>query len=391
MHDVARLAGVSQSCVSMVLNEAQGARIPDATKQRVLRAASTLNYSLPRRGPQRPPSGTAPIDSGKAPVQKSTIAFITDEISISPHTVLQIDGARDAAWAQEFTVQTYVTRSHEALEAATIDAVLRDPSVAGVIFANSFIRELTVSSELSSLPTVLVNCYTRKTTFPTLLADDVSGGLAATEYLIRSGHTRIAMITGERWMNASADRLQGYRDALTAAGLEFDSNLVRYGDWSVASGYRRTLSLMNKKPAPTAFYCASDLMAFGCLEALTELGLAVPDEVSVLGHNDIDLAAYMRPPLTSCRPPNYELGQRAVEIVLDLAQGVDAHGPEVSRLDSKLVLRSSVAPPVRVAVGRAREIAADRRTHALNLPAARTKTTPRPRRTPPPPPRPQGR
>jgi LacI family transcriptional regulator len=361
MHDVARLAGVSQSCVSMVLNDAQGARIPEATRQRVLRAASTLNYSLPRRGPR----GTT--SSGAAAIEKRSIAFITDEISISPHTVLQIDGARDAAWAQEFTVQTYVTRSHEALEAATVAAVLADHSVAGVIFANSFTRELTVSSELKALPTVLVNCYTKEPTFPTLLADDVRGGLAATEYLIRSGHSRIAMITGERWMNASADRLQGYRDALAAAELDFDSNLVRYGDWSVASGYRRTLSLMSRQPAPTAFYCASDLMAFGCLEALAELNVSVPDEVSVVGHNDIDLAAYMRPPLTSCRPPNYELGQRAVETVLDLVQGVEVQGASVQRLDSKLVLRSSVAPPPRVAASRGRSRATDGKSRTVTL------------------------
>ena len=340
MHDVARLAGVSQSCVSMVLNEAQGARIPEATRQRVVRAAASLKYSLPRRGPDR---STPDV----AAVEKRTIAFITDEISISPHTVLQIDGARDAAWAQEFTVQTYATRSHEALEAATIANVLRDKSVAGVIFANSFTRELTISSDLNDIPTVLLNCYTKETRFPTLLTDDLGGGLAATEYLVRSGHSQIAMITGERWMNASTDRLRGYREALTAAGIEFDSTLVRYGDWSVASGYRRTLSLMGHSAAPTAFYCASDLMAFGCLEALTELGLSVPADISVIGHNDIDLAAYMRPPLTSCRPPNYELGQRAVEMVLDIAQAVDEPAAKVSRLDSKLVLRASVAPPPR--------------------------------------------
>lgn len=351
MHDVARLAGVSQSCVSLVLNDAHGARVPDATRQRVLRAASTLNYSLPRRGAQR-------SSPGSVPVEKRSIAFIVDEISISPHTVLQIDGARDAAWAQEFTVQTYVTRSHEALEAATIATVLRDESVAGVIFANSFTRELTVSSALNEIPTVLVNCYSKETTFPTLLADDLGGGLAATEYLIRTGHSRIAMITGERWMDASTDRLRGYRDALSAAELEFESDLVRYGDWSVASGYRRTLSLMSRQPAPTAFYCASDLMAFGCLDALAELGVSVPDEVSVVGHNDIELAGYMRPPLTSCRPPNYELGQRAVEIILDLTQGFGDHSPEVSRLASKLVLRSSVAPPRPAVVGPARRVSA---------------------------------
>lgn len=333
MSDVARMAGVSQSCVSLVLNDAPGSRVPESTRQRVLKAAATLKYSLPHRGPRRE----------VAPVDKRTLAFVTDEISISPHTVLQIDGARDAAWAQEFLLHTYVTRSHEALEEATLSAVLRDPSVAGVIYANSFTRELEISGTLATLPTVLVNCYTKIPRFPTLLANDVMGGQSATEHLIQFGHRRVAMINGERWMDASSDRLRGYRAALSAAGIQFDAGLVRYGDWSVASGYRRTLSLMGHADPPTAFYCASDLMALGCLQALDSLGLSAPDDVSVVGHNDIDLAQYMEPALTSCRPPNYELGQRAVEILLDIVQGVEDHDVSISRLDSKLIPRSSSA------------------------------------------------
>jgi DNA-binding LacI/PurR family transcriptional regulator len=102
---------------------------------------------------------------------------------------------------------------------------------------------------------------------------------------------------------------------------------------------------MGRPNPPTAFYCASDLMALGCFQALSSLGLSVPSDVSVVGHNDIDLAQYLEPALTSCRPPNYELGQRAVEILLDIVQGVDEHEAAVSKLDSKLILRSSVAPP----------------------------------------------
>ena len=337
MSDVARMAGVSQSCVSLVLNDAPGSRVPAKTRVRVLRAASTLNYSLPHRGP-RPWSEFAPV-------AKRTIAFVTDEISISPHTVLQINGVRDAAWAQEFLVQTYVTRSHKALEDATMSALLSDAGITGLIYANSFTRELELPTSERTIPTVLVNCYMKTPIFPTLLADDVGGGRAATEYLIQVGHERIAMITGERWMDASTDRLRGYREALTSAGIEFDVSHVRYGDWSVASGYKRTLSLMGRPNPPTAFYCASDLMALGCFQALSSLGLSVPSDVSVVGHNDIDLAQYLEPALTSCRPPNYELGQRAVEILLDIVQGVDEHEAAVSRLDSKLILRSSVAPP----------------------------------------------
>ena len=335
MSDVARMAGVSQSCVSLVLNDAPGSRVPAKTRERVLRAASSLNYSLPHRGPR--PSST--------PVAKRTIAFVTDEISISPHTVLQINGVRDAAWAQEFLVQTYVTRSHKALEDATISAVLSDAGITGLIYANSFTRELELPSSQRTIPTVLVNCYMKTAPFQPCWPTMSAAGGRRPSICCRSGTTD--RDDHRRALDGRLhDRLRGYRDALTSAGIEFDVSLVRYGDWSVASGYKRTLSLMGRPNPPTAFYCASDLMALGCFQALSSLGLSVPNDVSVVGHNDIDLAQYLEPALTSCRPPNYELGQRAVEILLDIVQGVDEHEAAVSRLDSKLILRSSVAAPV---------------------------------------------
>lgn len=338
MTDVAHLAGVSQSAVSLVLNETPGARIPEATRQRVLNAAKKLDYRLPT-----PRAGRAQKPPRTDRAARRSIAFIIDEISVGPHGVLQLDGARDAAWSHRFTVNAHVTRANSSLEEAIVEDILSDPSVIGVVYASSFTRAVDVPERLLSLPIALVNCYSTDAAVPTFMVDDFIGGYAAAQYLLAYGHERIGLISGERWMDASQERLRGYRRALEEAGIPFETSLVRWGDWDVESGFRRTQSLMRQDDPPTAIYCANDLMALGCFNALAELGLSVPDDVSVVGHNDLQFAAHTQPPLSTCRPPNYEMGKQAVEHIVDSVLGHEILEPATTRLECKLVVRSSVS------------------------------------------------
>jgi LacI family transcriptional regulator len=334
MIDVARLAGVSQSCVSLVLNDAPGARLSDEVRQCVQAAATKIGYRLPDRRAR-----SRVID--KAP-PRNTIAFVVDEVSISPHTVQHIDGARDFAWAAGCLVQTYVTRGNQGLELETLANIGRDGRVIGTIYATSFTRKIDLPEALRGGAVVLLNCYTSERVYPTLLPGEVAGGFASTQHLLEQNHRRIGMIGGEAWMSASRDRLRGYREALTTADIGFDPDLVRHGDWSVNSGYACTLELMRLRSPPTAIFCASDLMALGSMGALSELGLSVPNDVSLVGYNDLELSRNLRPPLTSCRLPNYELGQRAVETVLDMGLYGKFHGPAIRKLECQLIIRSSV-------------------------------------------------
>lgn len=336
MVDVARLAGVSQSCVSLVLNDAPGARLSDATRERVHAAARELGYRLPARRAR----GRGDVGS-----TRNAIAYVVDEVSLSPHPVLHMDGARDAAWAAGCIVQSYVTRGDREIEAEALAAIRRDPAVVGVIYATGFTRLVDPPAALRDLPAVLVNCYTDERLFPMLLPGEVAGGATATQHLIAHGHRRIGMIGGEAWMDASRDRLRGYREALATADIGADPELVREGDWTAASGHARTLELMRLPQPPTAIFCANDIMALGCIEALSKLGLSVPDDVSVVGYNDVELARHLRPPLTSCRVPNHALGERAVEMLIDMALSDRPHRAMVSKLECPLVVRSSVAPP----------------------------------------------
>lgn len=332
MTDVAKAAGVSQSTVSMVLNNAAGARLSADTRARVLQEAMALGYQLPHRdpavsvGPNRP---------------QPFIAYLVDEISTSPHPVVSVDGARDAAWEQGCVVQVAVTRSNAAQEDAAIAAMANQPGLVGFVYSTIFTRAVTVPQALLSRPVVLLNCHDDARRLPAVVPSEVAGGHAATEHLIQRGHTRIAFINGETWMEAAQDRLKGYRRALATADLPFDPALVREGDWMSGSGFEHTLALMALARPPTAIFCANDLMALGALEALKHLGLRVPLDVSVIGYDDQEISRHTHPPLSTLVLPNEEMGRTAVELLLSLAAG-ERPPRTVTKIAGPVVVRESV-------------------------------------------------
>jgi len=341
MTDVAKAAGVSQSTVSMVLNNMSGARLSEATRVKVLGVAMELGYRLPRREP----TAEAEAHGASTGARRNVIAYLVDEISTSPHPVVSVDGARDAAWEHDCVVTVAVTRGNSEQEAAAIAALTANPAVLGVIYSTIFTREVKVPAALSALPVVLLNCHDDSLKLPTIVPGEVAGGHTATAHLVHQGHTRIGFINGEPWMEAAKDRFKGYRRALATADLPFDPALVRDGDWMSGTGYDATLSLMQEARPPTAIFCANDLMALGALEAIKSLGLRVPQDVSVMGYDDQEISRHTRPPLTTMVLPNYEMGRAAVEALLAVA---DTPAAERSRrplvkIDGPLVLRETVA------------------------------------------------
>jgi len=331
MTDVARVAGVSQTSVSLILNRMAGARIADATRERVVSAAREIGYELPstRRGFLAPSLG-------------NVVAYLVDEISTSPHAVVTLDGARDACWESGFLVATHVTRSNPELEGATLEAIVRDPRVIGVIYSTIFTRRVTPPDSLLGLPTVLLNCHGGDRRWHAIVPAEAAGGFAATQHLLSKGHRRIGFVNGEPWMEASSDRFKGYRQALAAAGVAFDPELVRNGDWLPLQGYRRTLELLRLRERPSAIFCANDLMAMGALQAVRECGHRVPDDISIMGYDDQELARYTDPPLSTLVLPNYEMGRKAAELLIDMAaRGADSR-PATVKIDGPLVERASV-------------------------------------------------
>jgi LacI family transcriptional regulator len=333
MTDVARLTGVSQSSVSLVLNEMTGARISDATRERVLKAAQDIGYTLPSQRRVERLQGT-----------RNTIAFVIDEISTSPHPVVSLDGVRDMAWEAGYLVTSYVTRSNHELEAATIESIRRDPRVIGMIYSTIFTREIKLPEEVGDLPTVLLNCYAPVRRHASVVPAEVTGGFTAAEHLLRNGHRRIGFINGEPWMDASVDRLKGYRQALATHDIPYDTALVRNGDWLPLKGYQLARDLLASSPRPTALLCANDLMALGAMEAAAEMGLSVPQDLSIMGYDDQELARYTHPPLTTLVLPNYEMGRHAAEILIDTVQSGRPSRSGLIKVDGPVVERGSVLP-----------------------------------------------
>ena len=351
MTDIAIQAGVSQSTVSLVLNAMTGAKLSEETRQRVLRIANEMGYQLPEGRKPTAANAVAPVAVNNGTMAskdaRRLILYLVDEISTSPHPVISVDGAKDAAWSQGALVAVLATRSNKDIESAVLKSMLTNPMLAGVIYSTIFTRQVVPPPELNALPTVLLNCYETQTGephFSSVMPSEVVGGYTATEHLIKAGHKRIGFINGEPWMDAAKDRFKGYRRALTSADIAFDASLAREGDWQMATGFSCTLSLMKESRAPTAIFCANDLMAVGCLEALHQLGLQVPADVSVIGYDDQEIARHTRPPLTTLVLPNYEMGRLATELLLDEVSGLPQRKRRM-KVDVQLVERETVGPP----------------------------------------------
>lgn len=332
MTDVAQLAGVSQSTVSVVLNGTADIKISRATRRRVTEAVQSLGYrhqkSLPRGG---------------AGIRQ--IALIFDQIATSPEPVVSFDGAREEAWKTGHVVAAYQTLNDPDMEPRTIEAVLRN-RVDAVIYGTVMTRQVKVPEVLYSagVPVVLLNCFSHDRRFPSVVPAEVVGGHSATQALLDAGHRRIAHITGEMWMDAARDRLRGYREALAEADIAYAPELVCEGNWLTSAGYEQTKVLLALDHPPTAIFCANDRMAVGCYEAIKEQGLHIPEDISVIGYDDEEVSRHLSPQLTTLVLPHNAMGRWAVEVALG-GGGAPGEKYPIVKLECPLIERDSVAQP----------------------------------------------
>ena len=332
MIDVAAAAGVSQTTVSLVLNNALGARLSTATRQRVRDAARQLGYTLPRHGSAAPDR-----------VGSTVIGFISDEISTDPWCALQLDAVRERAWENGLTVTACVSHSDAALETALLSQLVRQP-LYGLIYATILTRRIRPAPELYRVPTVLLNSFVQDHSLASVVPGELLGGYVATLALVRAGHRRIAHIHGQSWTDPARDRLSGYRRALAEHDILFDPALVRPGNWEPPTGYEHTAALMAMADPPTAIFVANDMMAIGAYDALKERGLRIPEDVSVVGYDDREIAQFMRPPLTTVVLPHYEMGIQAAAALIGGDLRLEGRQPQI-KVECPLVERDSVGPP----------------------------------------------
>ena len=223
---------------------------------------------------------------------------------------------REKAWAHGLTVTAMATRGDADMEAAALKQMAALP-LAGLVYAAINTRLVEAPAWPGPAPLVLLNCHAAGAALASVTPGEVAGGHAATDVLIRAGHRRIGYINGEASMEAARHRLRGYRQALATADLPFDPDLTRDGNWQPLSGYEATKALMALASPPTAIFCANDLMAVGCYEALRELALRIPDDVAVMGYDDREIARHLHPPLTTVLLPHFEMGAAAAEWLIE--------------------------------------------------------------------------
>ncbi|WP_218918083.1 LacI family DNA-binding transcriptional regulator [Falsihalocynthiibacter arcticus] len=335
MTDVANEADCSQATVSFVLRNAPGVKISADTRKRVIEAAIRLGYSSTKFVHQKSDANVA---------QSATLAvgFIVDQLATSPEAVIAIDAARQACWNNGQILLSGQTMHDQELEEKTFRTLV-DTGISGLIYLTIFTRKIEIPACLLDLPipVVLLNCYSQDHRLPAVIPDESIGGFRATRHLLEHGHKRIGMITGEVWMEATRDRQKGYKRALAEENIPFDKSLIVHGNWTPSSGYAATMQLLALKDRPTAIFCQNDRMAIGCYEALKEEGLKIPQDISVMGYDDEEIARHLHPPISTVNLPHRTMGAWAVEYI-EANKKVRQPKKTIMRMDCALVERESV-------------------------------------------------
>ncbi|HEU5016167.1 MAG TPA: LacI family DNA-binding transcriptional regulator [Roseiflexaceae bacterium] len=329
MYDVARAAGVSQTTVSFVVNNAPNTTIPQETRDRVWSAVEELGW--------RPNAMARSLSLQRS----NTIGLISDEIATSSHAGRIIQGAQAAAWAHNKMLLVINTDNNREVEHAGLEMLL-ERQVEGIIYATMYHHEVAPPHPRGQVPIVLLDCYATDHSLPSVVPDEVQGGRTATELLLRKGHRRIGFVNEIGPIAAMVGRLEGYKQALASFGVPFDANLVRSGASIAANGYRCALELMQLPDRPTALFCFNDSMAMGAYDAVKQLGLTIPNDVAIIGFDNLEvIAAQLQPPLTTMELPHYEMGQWAVHYLLDHADDAQPE-PVQHAIACPLIERNSV-------------------------------------------------
>ena len=310
--DVARRSGVSKATVSRVLNNIPV--VKEDTRRAVLEATRALGYT---------PNALA---RGLMTKRTKTIALVISDIR-NPFFPAVARGVEDLMNNYNYNVMLCNTDGRPEKEAAYIELVL-EKRVDGIIFTS--VR--TGASDLSrlqrrGLPFVLAGRTLPGIDADVVIVDSVLGGYQATTHLLKLGHARIGYVSGPAGVSASADRYKGYEQALRQNGLDPSPELTAEGDFTQEGGYSAASRLLSLKTPPTAIFCANDFMAIGALEAIHEKALKVPEDVAVVGFDDIPFAGLRSIQLTTVMHPKYDLGAIAARMLIERIENPGAGKP----------------------------------------------------------------
>ncbi len=328
--DVAKMAGVSRTTVSFVLNKVEGVSIGEATRKRVHEAANKLNYY--------PDAAGRKLVSGKSynlglVLRQSHEQIFTD--ALLPQVLL---GVEQAAATRGFQVLL------KPLAPEDDDGYMRlinENHVDGIMLSGPRQNDKEIDRlHKTGFPIMLMG-QMPDDRIPFVDVDAMDGAARATRHLIELKHTRVALITNASLEYTSAQqRKSGYINALMQAGIEIRASYIREGNYTPASGFEAMGALLNESPIPTAVFIASDVVALGAIQAIKRKGLRIPEDIAVVGFDNIPLAEFYDPPLTTVCLPAYGLGWAAGERLVRLVnkEGIDMDGV---LLESELIIRQS--------------------------------------------------
>lgn len=331
MKDIAKIAGVSLGTVSHVLNNSAGVREP--LRQRVLAAVQAASYQ---------PSQLA---RGLRRVKTNMIGMIIPDIT-NPFFPAVVRGVEDVAYKRSYRIVLCNTDNDPSKEISYLNE-LRSYRPAGLLVipaADSGIAEHLKAVASSGPPVVCIDRRPDGWSGDTVLVANEAGAYSATRHLLRVGHRNLAVITGPMHLTNAAERLRGFKRALGEARVPIAPEFIQEARFDRHSGYEAAKRVLRMLPRPTAIFACNDLMAFGVLLAAREMNLGCPEELSIVGFDNLDFTEFTAPPLTTVQQPGYQLGATAARLLLERIDGSKQGGRKIV-LPTELKIRHSVAAP----------------------------------------------
>jgi len=322
MRDIARKLGISTSTVSRAFSRPEMVR-PEL-RERILKMAKELDYK------------PNPIARAMVRGQSDLIGLVVPDIT-NPFFPAIVRGVEDEARKHGLNLIVCNSDGHVAKEKQYLHS-LHDLTVAGVILASASRRDAYVAELAAGIPVVVMDRRLSGSLVSQVNADNYGGSKAVVDHLAGLGHRKLLYLSGPPRISTTEDRLRGFRDQCRLHNIDFD--IVRAG-FRIEDGYEAMKQAESMMDGTTGVVCANDLCAFGALARLAELGIPVPERISVTGFDDIAFARILRPSLTTVRQPAYEMGQLAVRAILDMRAGHESRHQVV--LPTELLVRDSTA------------------------------------------------
>lgn len=328
IREVAEKAGVSFTTVSHVLNNTRF--VSSETRQRVMLAMRDLNY--------RPNAIARSLRRGET----HTLGLILPDSS-NPYFAEIARSVEDSAFRLGYSV-IFCNSEREPDKELFYADLLCKKQVDGILFMTTAEHSGSLKLLLEQeVPLVLIDRDLPEPEVDLVLTDNCEGGRVATRHLLALGHRCIACIGGSRHQTGGGERVTGYLEALAQAGIAPQEQYIAYGDYHVESGLQGARALLQQKHPPSAIFACNDLMAIGVIHTAASLGVAIPGQLSLVGFDDIELAAYTSPPLTTVAQPKIEIGQQAVQLLIERIQDRSL-APRRLALPTRLIVRGSSGP-----------------------------------------------